>query len=38
MKKDEKKMKNILQKINRLPLSLHRQRDKPTKQTNKPTI
>jgi hypothetical protein len=34
MKKDEKKMKNILQRINRLPLSLHRQRE--TNQTNKP--
>jgi cytoskeletal protein RodZ len=31
MKKDEKKMKKILQRINRLPLSLHRQRE-----TNKP--
>jgi len=31
MKKDEKKMKKILQKINRLPLSPYRQRDNATR-------
>jgi len=34
MKKDEKKMKNILQRIKRLPLSPYRQRDKPTNKQN----